>query len=275
MQRLLFYLAITIISFQQNHAQTSFEGKAIYQSQRDFKMKVDGQISKERKGKMQLMLDKLSKEEYVLLFNRNESIYKEKVQLSKPAISSGKVSVISVGSKNNAAYRNISTKKWIREESILGKAFLVKGKTQKPAWELVNETKKIGKYLCFKAVLKKEVEVSNFFLNKTKEIKPEKPKTKIETTIVWYTPQIPVRHGPGRFWGLPGLIMEVQKEGSSLMCTKVILNPKEGVEIQVPNTGKEIGQEEFYILEEKKMKEWMERHAVKDGDGGFSIHIQK
>lgn len=275
MQRLLFFMALIFIGFQQNYAQTSIEGKAIYQSQRDFKIKISGQVSNERKEKMKSMMEKFSKKEYVLLFNRNESIYKEKAQLSKPTTTSGEISVVSVGSRNNADYRNISTEKLISEKSILGKPFLVKKKAEKPKWELVNETKKIGKYLCFKAVLKEEVKAFSFFSDKTKENKKEKPKTKIETTTVWYTPQIPLHHGPGRFWGLPGLVMEVQSEGTRLMCTKVILNPKEGVEIQIPNEGKEIRKEEFDALQKKKMKEWMERHSSKNEDGTFSITIQK
>ena len=35
----------------------------------------------------------------------------------------------------------------------------------------------------------------------------EVPKT-IEVTA-WYTPEIPINQGPADYWGLPGLILEV------------------------------------------------------------------
>ncbi len=35
--------------------------------------------------------------------------------------------------------------------------------------------------------------------------------TKLRTTTAWYTLDIPVQHGPGEFWGVPGLILQVEE----------------------------------------------------------------
>ena len=56
----------------------------------------------------------------------------------------------------------------------------------------------------------------------------------------WYTPQIPVSHGPGEFWGLPGLILEVSTGDKVMLCSKVIMNPKDKIEIEALGKGKEI-----------------------------------
>lgn len=54
-------------------------------------------------------------------------------------------------------------------------------------WELSNEQKKIDKYLCNKA----------------------EAKFRGRNYIAYYTEEIPVSNGPFKFWGLPGLIMEI------------------------------------------------------------------
>jgi GLPGLI family protein len=49
----------------------------------------------------------------------------------------------------------------------------------------------------------------------------EMPKETIVTA--WYTPEIPVNQGPDKYWGLPGLILEVN-DGKTVLCSKVVLN---------------------------------------------------
>jgi GLPGLI family protein len=49
--------------------------------------------------------------------------------------------------------------------------------------------------------------------------------------------QIPVQHGPAEFWGLPGLILEVSAENTTLLCSEIISNPKEKQKIIPPKKG--------------------------------------
>ena len=53
----------------------------------------------------------------------------------------------------------------------------------------------------------------------------EVPK-EIEITA-WYTPQIPINQGPGEYWGLPGLILEINADRTTILCSKIIMNPSE------------------------------------------------
>ena len=46
--------------------------------------------------------------------------------------------------------------------------------------------------------------------------------------VAWYTPQIPVSHGPAEFGGLPGLILELTTDETVLLCSKIVMNPKKG-----------------------------------------------
>ena len=68
--------------------------------------------------------------------------------------------------------------------------------------------------------------------------KEEKPEPKTETIIAWYTPMIPASHGPDDFGGLPGLILELNTGNTTMLCTKVVLNPKEEIVIEVPEKEK-------------------------------------
>ena len=99
----------------------------------------------------------------------------------------------------------------------------------------------------------------------------------MEDVIVtaWYTLDIPVSHGPGNYWGLPGLILEVAYGNTNILCTKIIMNPKNKIEINEPKKGKVVTQKEYDIIIEKKMKEMRERfrNEREKSGGGHRIRI--
>jgi GLPGLI family protein len=79
------------------------------------------------------------------------------------------------------------------------------------------------------------------------------------TVTAWYTPQIPVPNGPGTYDGLPGLILEVNDSELTILCSKVVLNPSKGVDVEEPKGGKVVTQEEYDKIMDKKMQEMNER----------------
>ena len=99
---------------------------------------------------------------------------------------------------------------------------------------------------------------------KKEETKPslfkmEEPKDKV--IIAWYTPEIPVSFGPNNYWGLPGLILEINEDETIILCSKVTLSNKEKSKIKVPNTGDKVTQKKFDEIEKKKMD------SMKNEDG--------
>jgi GLPGLI family protein len=74
----------------------------------------------------------------------------------------------------------------------------------------------------------------------------------------WYTPEIPVNQGPEGYWGLPGLILEVNDGKTIILCTKVVMNTKEKAEIKAPSAGKIVTQKEYDEIFTAKMKEMEE-----------------
>lgn len=89
------------------------------------------------------------------------------------------------------------------------------------------------------------------------------------TITAWYTPEIPINQGPEGYWGLPGLILEVNDGKTVILCSKVVLNSKEKVEIKAPNKGKETSQKEYDETVTKKMKEMSEMNG--GSGGGFRM----
>jgi GLPGLI family protein len=77
-------------------------------------------------------------------------------------------------------------------------------------WQLTNETKLIGKFLCYKATGFKTVKnIKGLFKN---------PVT------AWYCPKIPVPFGPIGYGNLPGIILELQIKEIVYGATKISLN---------------------------------------------------
>jgi GLPGLI family protein len=71
----------------------------------------------------------------------------------------------------------------------------------------------------------------------------------------WFTPQIPVSTGPSMYGGLPGLILEINDDRTTMLCTKVILNPKEKIKIKAPSKGKEVTLVEYQQIAKDKAEE--------------------
>ena len=110
-------------------------------------------------------------------------------------------------------YKNVSENQLIQSQEFYGKKFLVKDKLQEIKWKMESESKQIGNYLCFRAtavVPSKELSWFNFSWGDLND--DENQEIKLTSIEAWYTLQIPIQHGPAEYWGLPGLILEVNSE---------------------------------------------------------------
>ncbi|WP_033961164.1 GLPGLI family protein [Psychroserpens jangbogonensis] len=261
--KLTFIAFIFLMTFNLN-AQ-NFQGQAIYISKSTMDLGNWGKrLSEAQKKQVMANLKNRLEKTYVLNFNKEESFFKENDKLD--AMSGATDS----WGKNFAAgdqYKNVKTNTQIQDQEFYGKRFLVKDKLQPIEWVMGTETKQIGNYTCFKAtasIPSDELTWYSFSWNKIRRdnttetaegetIEPEIPMTEVET---WYAPQIPVGHGPSEFWGLPGLILEVSAGDTTMLCSKLVLNPKETLEIEAPDKGKEITKEDYQATLIKKMKEF-------------------
>lgn len=248
-----------------NKPANDFQGKATYISKSRLELGTWGaRMSEARKKQIAARLKNRLEKEFVLVFNKEESLFIEQEQLD--AISGATDS----WGKNFAAgenYKNVKSDKQIQQQEFYGKKFLVKDQLQPMTWTLGNETKKIGNYTCFKATTFiptddllwysfswSRMRTTNDSEEKTTEV--DDKSVDITEVEAWYTPQIPVRHGPSEYWGLPGLILEVSAGDTTMLCSKIILNPSDVIEIEAPSKGSVVTKSEYQDLIQNKMVEF-------------------
>lgn len=259
------FLSVVILTISIIHAQ-QFEGIATYKSKRGIKsIKMDStQISDPGlQSKINAMIAKNFEKTYQLKFNKSESIYSEvkDESLDRPNVSGNNQEFMVVNlDATEVLYKNMKNEKTLRQSEVSGKQFLIEGSLDKQDWEFHSDTKTIGNYTCSKAT-KKSTFIEYSAVN-GKKVGTEKERT----TTVWYTTEIPVNTGPGYHYGLPGLILEVNDGATTLICSEIVLNPKEGVLIEKPKKGKKITNEEFSKLEQKRLEELMDRRSRKSID---------
>lgn len=262
---------LTAILFSCTIFAQKFQGKATYKSKRKVDIKLDStQANAEMQSKMIEMLKKQFEKTYTLAFNPTESVYKEEVKLGAPQTSGIEVGMVNSGG-SDILYKNTKENRFTNQNDVFGKIFLIKDSLEKLDWKLEKETRNIGEYTCYKATLKREVEdiENSISFNGDSTPKEEGTTTKMKeiTITAWYTLAIPVSNGPGNFHGLPGLILAVNDGTETIVCSKIVLNPKNKIDLSEPKKGKVVTQAKFESILEKKMKEMEERYSPNSRDG--------
>ena len=279
-------MLLTVSTF----AQKDFQGKAYYFSKTTLDMDNFGgrQLNDQQKKQIADRMKGMFEKTFILTFNKEESIYKEEEKLDAPSAGGGRggrFGGISMGGGDQ--YKNVKENKLIVENEFFGKQFLVDDELQKLEWVMTAETKQIGNYLAMKATAVKKLDDTDIISaigrgrgrdrdnnekakdstktdSQTKEI--EIPKE--QTITAWYTPQIPINQGPGEYWGLPGLILEVSAGNTVILCSKIVMNPGEKEEIKAPSKGKKVTQAEYSEIVKKKTEEMSEMFRGGGRDGG-------
>jgi GLPGLI family protein len=252
---------------------------------------------------MQKMIEermkKMFEKTFILNFSKTTSIYKEEEKLDAPGQGGqggGMRIMSSMMGGGGTNFKNVKDKTYSVDKEFMGKEFLVKDSLPNYAWKLEGETKLIGGYTCFKATCVRPVSQTDFrnFRPKKEEKKKEeatdeakKPEGEAKKTnfmedfelpkevtiTAWYTPEIPISQGPENYWGLPGLILEVSDGKTVVLCSKIVMNSKEKVEIKAPTNGKVISQKEYDETVTKKMEEFRQMNQGRGGNGTMQIRM--
>lgn len=269
MKTITIFILISIFNIQLLFSQ-KFQGIAVYKTKRKVEIKMDSsKVNNETNKSIQEQLNRQFQKDYTLKFDAKESLYTENEKLEAPSTQSGEIQIKILGG-NDIVYRNIADKKYVTQKEFMGKTFLVKDSLKLQDWKLESETKKIGNYNAYKATFTREVKVKEFNSLDDEII----ATTKQVTTTAWYTPEIPVSIGPAGYWGLPGLILEVQEDKQVFLCTEIVINPSEKFSIEVPSKGKVVAQDEFNKIQQEKNEEWIERNSGRTKGGNKIISIK-
>jgi len=118
------------------------------------------------------------------------------------------------------------------------KEFLVY-KLKNKNWDLIDETKMISGYECFKA--------------KTIDVILQSENDNItKNVIAWFTPEIPISVGPFHFSGLPGLILQLQVGNTYYTLSKIEFNNADTINFDF--AGKKVSEKEFIDI---RFERWM------------------
>lgn len=244
---LLLFLATLSVSAQ------NFQGKIYYSS----KSKVHSvqsmeSFTEDQKAAIKKGQDAASAKKYVLEFNKKHSLFTENTKLSllptRPMRSGG--GMMMINSPGNF-YKDLLTKTYVNQKDLFGKQFIIQDDLETIAWKKTDEVKTIGKYVCFKAT----AQIAN-----TNKYDDDNQGETI-TVVAWFTLDIPVSQGPGMYWGLPGLILEVQSEDVVYLCTKIELTETDDIVITAPKGGKKISNKKFDTLFAQRLQALKDRHT--------------
>jgi GLPGLI family protein len=282
------YWVLSVLFTSLSYAQ-GFQGIAYYQSKTSVDFNFGGRDMPEAQKKMiQERMKRAFEKTFELHFTPAASIYKEQVSLDQPGGGGGGMMFSMMAGGGGTYYKNVQEGTYSNETETFGKIFLIQDNLKQLAWTMTGETKKIGNYTCYKATAVRAVDTTQMTFRmgrppreeaqkkdstQTNSLFQEKKPTEI-TITAWYTMDIPVAQGPAHYWGLPGLIMEVSDDRTVLLCSKIVLNPAEKLEIKAPSKGKKVSQAEFDQIMKDKVKEMSERFQSGGGRSG-SIMIRQ
>lgn len=290
MKKIILSFAIVFSVFLSAQAQ-DFQGMAVYESKTSMGDDMPGLQGREITPEMRKMIEQRMKsmfeKTFVLNFDKTASLYAEEEKLDAgDEMSRGFRMMGSMMGGGGKQYKNIKEKIILQEKEIFGKEFLVSDSLPQIKWKMETETRKIGNYTCYKATASVPVDKSNLMNFRAKKGAEEEAKKKTEaelkstnfmdmvempkekTITAWYTPEVPVSMGPENYYGLPGLILEVSDGKTTILCSKVVINPKDRVEIKPLKKGEKVTQAQYADIMMKKMKEMQDTYGGPGGRGG-------
>lgn len=254
MKKSIFIIAILLLLVSLTTTAQNFQGKIYYSS----KSKVHSvhnmdRFTDEQKAAVKRQQDAVSAKKYVLEFNKNHSLFTEDIKLSllptRPMRTGGGMDL--VNSPGNF-YKDLVTKSYVNQKDLFGRKFIIQDELKAIDWQKTDEVKTIGKYVCFKAT----AQIAN-----TNKYDDDENQGETITVVAWYTLDIPVSQGPGMYWGLPGLILEVQSEDVVYLCSKIELSKTDDIVIKAPKSGKKISNKKFDTLFAQRLQALKDRHA--------------
>ncbi len=134
--------------------------------------------------------------------------------------------------------RNFETNTMADAIQLFGKVYLVEDSMRAPQWKILNDLKEVAGHVCMSA----------FWEDTLKKQK----------VAAWFALDIPISGGPERFFGLPGLILEVDVNNGAMVLTADKIEAKKlTTELDLPKKlkAKKIKEADYFALISKHMEE--------------------
>ena len=182
---------------------------------------------------------------FKLIIQNNLSVYTEIEKVDNTQKSSG-VNIQVIGSKEQN-FKDIDTKQFFKSANLGNKQITVKDDLKNYNWIVSRDTKTILGYEAKKAI----------------------GEYKNKKIIAWFTTSIPYKTGPADYWGLPGLILEIEEDANlsdKIEAKKVTritdvttINDKKTIEI--PKSNKYLSENEFVTKRDELIKNMKDMYS--------------
>lgn len=214
-----------------------YEEKANIENQ--LKQVTDPQIRKEVAAHLS------QPQNFILYYNNGTSLYMqndEPIRISGRSLSEIKnIREAFIDQNAGGLYKNQKTNEYVSEADVFGEKFLIIDKLQNYHWKFTEEVRTVGGY---------QVKKANAMING-------------EEVTAWFTTEIPVKDGPGDYYGLPGLIIEVNTFDKNYVAVN-IQKPDASLHITKPSKGKPVSKESY----DKMMNETIDQLKQMSGTFG-------
>lgn len=155
------------------------------------------------------------KTKYQLVFTEKESKFTEVAQVSEYGYNRRPSEYM--------IHRDFEKERRTELEDVSTRPYLIEDSLKAPAWKVMNKIKEVNGQLCMMAVTQDTI--------------------RGQKIVAWFANNIPVPAGPERYFGLPGLIMELDIDDGAVLitATKVDMKPVgEQVKLDKKLKGKKI-----------------------------------
>ena len=202
-------------------------------------------LSPEILAAVKSQIAKMGTENKNLIINGSASKYLSTQEINDMDNNTSGVRVITMksGASGEEIYKNTDSKQLIKQSAISDKKFIIESPLELINWTITSKTKTLGSYT----------------------VQEENAVIGGQETTAWFTKSIKSNQGPDQYWGLPGLILEVESPGKHIVAQKVSVSAK-SLAVEIPKQGKKISQEEFNKLTEQKRKQLLD---IYQNGGGF------
>ncbi len=222
MKKILLIISFLIFSYSFSQ---KLNGKVIYSKEFNKSAPKDTlheKVNQIKNAVYEMIVKSAKSLEYELKINNNTSSFEIINSLESESLAA-KIS-------GGAGFYYTDQYNCLRKVDRFGETFIIKYKADRIKWTLINENKKIGKYLCYKAITKyKKSENSTYYYE----------------IVAWYTSELPVKFGPIGFSNLPGLILELTFNNKATYKMKKVDFTINNIEIKKPVNGKVVTAEEY------------------------------
>ncbi|MEM6805094.1 MAG: GLPGLI family protein [Bacteroidota bacterium] len=231
------------------------EGKIVFEEKMNMHVQLD--LGEEGNDEMMEQLKAMMPEyrivNKVLHFTEEASIYKNHTNNEPQELShesEGMAIQMKFEEPENILHKNLSENRSVQLQEFFTRKFLIKDEIKSFKWKLTGESKEVMGFMCQQAISGDTSKV-----------------------IAWFSPEIPVSSGPGKYGQLPGMILELEANDGKLKisATSITFEAVDKKEMAEPKKGKVVTRDEFEKIREEKMKEMQMEMG---GSGGNRIIIR-